>query len=142
MRSRITPVGSTIGLWLLWASHALAETVKVTEGPDGTKTTETITHYANTTPWDSAIVILAIAVGLVVIWLGYRLLSKGVPAATEPAIAELEFSLKDKTLRAKNVTQGVLVVLLGSLVIISALYWFGGRGNSSSLESSPPVMKR
>lgn len=139
MQTRFKAITASIGFFLLRLNEALATSVKVTESPDGTKTTETVTHYANTTPWDTTVIVLGILIGMAVIWLGYRLLTKGAPKAHDAANAELEFNLADKTIRAKNVTEGVLVVLLGALVIIAALWWAGGRGNNTSVETRPPL---
>lgn len=69
------------------------------------------------------VAILGIVVGVALIWLGYRLLMRAAPKNQSAGIAELEFTPADKTIRAKSVTEGVLVLFVGMLVIVAALFW-------------------
>ncbi len=129
-------------LILIFATNifAIEEIIK----PDGTKITRkkttTTTKYSNPHKGKYIIVGLATLAGLTVVWMGFRLISKRSRNIPETGNAELEFSFKDKSLKAKNLTQGLFLALLGVLIILAALFWVSRENNSITHKTETPQM--
>jgi hypothetical protein len=126
MQTRIKTVTSAAGLLVLRFNEALAMTANAANGPDAAQAGGAAAQNADKTSGNPTVTILGFVVGVALIWLGYRLLTRGMPKIRSMGIAELEFDPADKTIRAKSVVEGVLVLLAGMLVIIAALWWAVG----------------
>jgi hypothetical protein len=126
MQTRIKTVTSAAGLLVLRFNEALANTGSAGRAPDAAQAGGAAAQHADKAAGNPVLMLLGIVVGAALIWFGYRLLRRGAPKTQGAGIAELDFDPADKTIRAKSVAEGVLVLLAGMLVIVAAMWWAVG----------------
>lgn len=121
MRMRIKTVMSAVAALLFLRFQEAAALVKATGGAEASGVAQVERGSANVT-----MATVGLLVGSALIWLGYRFLTRAAPKERAAGVAELAFDPADKPIRTKSVVEGVLILLAGVLVVITALWWAVG----------------